>query len=127
MTCDCEALRDRVAELESELGLRRQAELMHALALVGRELSDRRAPSASRILAALYAAKGRPVSTDNLMRAAPNKGYHEDERLRNIVSVYVYYLRKALGKDAIETVYGFGYRLSAKGMAQAAAMLGDAT
>jgi DNA-binding response OmpR family regulator len=41
-------------------------------------------------------------------------GYDFDPE-SNVVDVYVRYLRKKLGDDAIETVRGMGYRLASRG------------
>jgi DNA-binding response OmpR family regulator len=51
---------------------------------------------------------GEVLSRDQLLDAAWDIGY---ERRSNIVDVYVRSLREQVGKRAIETVRGAGYRL----------------
>jgi DNA-binding winged helix-turn-helix (wHTH) protein len=42
-------------------------------------------------------------------------GYdHVEDRQIQVVSVKVHHIRKKLGGDAIENVWGFGYRLGAR-------------
>lgn len=113
MTCPhCADKDDRIAWLEGELGLRVTAGARHALC---RAFIIR--PSEATILARLYAAKGNCVSTWILMDETARSPGRDDRGLNNI-SVLILRLRRALGREAIETVYAAGYRLSAAGMAK---------
>jgi two-component system OmpR family response regulator len=51
---------------------------------------------------------GRVFSQLELLEAAWDLGY---EQRSNVVEVYVGYLRRKLGRDAVETVRGLGYRM----------------
>ena len=53
---------------------------------------------------------GEVLSRGQLLEAAWDLGF---ESRSNIVDVYVRYLREQIGRDAIETVRGVGYRLPA--------------
>jgi DNA-binding response OmpR family regulator len=52
---------------------------------------------------------GAVLSRDQLLDGAWDMSF---ERRSNVIDVYVRYLRNKLGRDAIETVRGMGYRLS---------------
>jgi DNA-binding response OmpR family regulator len=119
MMCSrCAELEERVAWLEGELGLRTAAAARHALCR-----AFKITPGEAAMLATLHAAKGKFVSTWLLLdTTAPSR----DDRSPNSVSVRIYWLRAKLGKGAIETVYGAGYRLSEPGQALVAAVLASA-
>ena len=51
---------------------------------------------------------GQVLSRYQLLEHAWDYGY---ENRSNVVDVYVRYLRRKIGADAIETVRGMGYRL----------------
>ena len=53
---------------------------------------------------------GAVLSRDQLLDGAWDMSF---ERRSNVIDVYVRYLRNKIGRDAIETVRGMGYRLSA--------------
>lgn len=130
MSCSCAALeeaRERIAWLESELGMRGRAEvadrLRRALHQPGQQ---RHAFGAAKMLAALYTAQGRPLSLYQLMEASPPaSGAIEDDRDPKLVVVWISSARKGLGFDAIATVWGHGYRLTPEGIARVAEILGD--
>lgn len=65
-------------------------------------------PTEYRVLHYLAVHAGRPVSADEMV----NHNFDGDAvKTANEIPVFVSRLRNKLGRDAIETVYGFGYRL----------------
>jgi two-component system OmpR family response regulator len=71
-------------------------------------------PSEYRILHYLMVNKDRPVSAEELVR----KNFEGDlVKTANEVPVFISRLRGKLGRDVIETVFGYGYRLAADGPA----------
>lgn len=66
-------------------------------------------PKEHQILAVLMQAGDRPVSRERLMQQLYGLGDGVDS---NTLEVHIYGLRKTLGKHRIETVRGFGYRLT---------------
>ena len=65
-------------------------------------------PKEQQILAVLMQAGDKPVSRERLMQQLYGLGDGVDS---NTLEVHIYGLRKLLGKERIETVRGFGYRL----------------
>jgi DNA-binding response OmpR family regulator len=65
-------------------------------------------PKEYQILAVLMQAGGRPVSRERLTQQLYGLTEGADS---NTLEVHIYGLRKLLGKERIETVRGFGYRL----------------
>lgn len=118
MTCSrCDALREEVAYLKSELGLRRTASEVRALQAA---LNVR--PQACRMLLMLYRARGLVVRGFQMQEE-----FGEDSSdPHNLVKTYACHLRKALGRNAIQTAWGEGYSLSASGRARVAEILGEA-
>lgn len=134
MACsECERLRDEVAYLKSELGLQQDADVLARLSKAMRARNDglrwtwQKATGSARIVARLYAVNGRPLSRAQLMDAAPAKTPVSDDRWDNIIDVWVCFARKALGKDAIDTVHGLGYKLSDVGMVRVAEIVEGTT
>lgn len=124
-------LEERIAWLESELGLQQEtshiATLTHAISssMEGRRVTSGR-PQAARFLLALYRAKGRVMSPLQIMEAVPPRDLaRDDERIPKVVTVWAYFARCAVGKDAIQNSVGRGYRLTEAGMAKVAAILGQ--
>lgn len=105
MTCgNCTVLRDQVRRLERELGLRvRDGQIGALVVRLGVY------PMGAQILNALYEAKGRFIKTDDLIRAT---GIANEPALRTQVC----FLRKNIGGDLIQSVYGSGYCLTPAGM-----------
>ena len=67
-------------------------------------------PQEQALLGALYSHYPNPVGKHELLELIP--GYdHVQERQSQLVNVKVHHLRKKLGADAIENVWGRGYRL----------------
>lgn len=66
-------------------------------------------PKEHQILAVLIQAGGRPVSRERLMQQLYGLGEAADS---NTLEVHIHGLRKLLGKERIETIRGFGYRLA---------------
>lgn len=128
MTCQhCDEMAERIAWLESELGLQREADDDNHLR---RKLHEVIGPlrcgsgGATRVMLALYAAKGRAVSRLALMEASPPlAGSREDDRDSKIIDVWICHARKLLGRDGIENVRGFGFRLTDAGVLAVRAIL----
>ena len=99
-------LEERVAWLESELGLIESETAVHKLR---QTLGFGNA--AARLLFALYQAKGRvltrPFVEDFLGTECVTP--------RKLIDLYVYRIRKVLGREALETAWGTGYALSSIG------------
>lgn len=117
MTCErCADLEEQIAWLKSELGLTQDTSAVHALR--GRFKID---PQQARLLLTLYEAHGRTLTTVFLHEAISSREHTYGSKL---VHVRVMRLRKVLGKEAIETLYGLGYRLSAEGRDRVSLALG---
>jgi len=119
----CEELRERIAWLESELGLQSELDLESRLERV---MDSIRAihvgrPQIARFMLALYAAKGRPVTHFQLLEAMPGS----EERQPHFTAVIACRARKVFGADAIENIYGRGFRITQAGMARIAEILED--
>lgn len=67
-------------------------------------------PKEHQILAVLIQAGGRPVSRDRLTQQLYGLSQGVES---NTLEVHIYGLRKLLGRERIETVRGFGYKLAA--------------
>lgn len=65
-------------------------------------------PKEQQILLLLIEAGGRPVARERFLQQLYGLGEGADS---NTLEVHIYGLRKVLGKDRIETIRGFGYRL----------------
>jgi DNA-binding response OmpR family regulator len=106
----CAELEERVAWLESELGIRDDAEL-------GEHLRQRMGltPAEGHMLMRLYLAHGKIVTTAQLEDAIPPFD-PTAPRDSNVVRVYVSRLRRKLGigRGAIKSAWGRGYSLSAE-------------
>lgn len=120
----CADLEEQVAYLRSELGFQADNEAYRKLRsyLVYRQSRVGRA-SAVRVVLALYGAKGRTLTRDQLLDAVPPRSGEEDERQLKTIDVWVCFARRALGKAAIESVWGRGYRLTEAGMAAVAGIM----
>jgi DNA-binding response OmpR family regulator len=118
MCARCEALEEEVAFLKSELGHRNVAERFDAL----RRACGMRKGVAALVLR-LLDASGRLVTYEQLAGAIPNVSTNPEDRCVEITKVYASAARQLLGKDAIETVWGEGYRLSKAGSARVSKML----
>lgn len=130
MCARCSDLEDRIAWLESELGLQKDAETFARLhAFIAEKINPtgfgRGAKQPTLMALVLYRAKGRPVSHAQLMEAIPPKNGGEDDRTENIVKVWASCVRAALGEEAMRTVYGVGYSLTATGLDAVAGIVGE--
>lgn len=126
MACaHCEDLAERIAWLESELGIQRDATLLAKLIEALPECSGGRLQPAMTI-AALFAAKGRLMSRLQIMEAVPPRE-NEDNREVHIVSVWVSRARDMIGFDSIANTWGQGYRLTPVGMATVSGLIAPAT
>lgn len=126
MTCSrCEGLEERVAWLESELGIQRDLTDQHRIRKLIPQVHNRTRMQTSKVMLAMFRAKGRIMTAQQIMEAVPPKDGTDDERDPKIVSVWMHIIRQSLGKDAIETMPGHGYCLSKVGMARVAEALGE--
>ena len=127
MCARCEQLEERVAFLESELGLRQNDEAVSVLhrAIRGTRRCGGGALQAARMVSVLYGARGM-VRRDTILDAVPPAHGGDDERLPKIIDVWLCRARKALGHDAIETVWGHGLKLTDAGRARVDAILAGA-
>lgn len=120
------ACEERDAALEELAWFRSEAsdaDEITAATTLARRLGIKR--SAVKTLLALYAARGRALTLAHLDEAVPAEGNRADgDRNYSICfKVWVHQIRKALGADTIETIYGVGYRLTPKGMGAVASLL----
>lgn len=125
MCSRCDDLEEQVAWLRSELGLQRDLATENRLCETIPRGAHAGRPQLARFVMALYAAKGRPVTRFQLLEACPPTTADEDSRSEKILDVWVWRARGWLGRDAVLTLHGKGYRLSESGMAKVAALLGD--
>lgn len=120
MSCArCEDLQEQVAFLKSELGIREDAEGLDRLRKpIGV------APGVAALILRLYDGGGKLVTYDQLHEAIPAVLTNQEDRNFRIVQVYCTRARQALGRDAIATVWGIGYRLTDVGRATVAGLVG---
>jgi DNA-binding response OmpR family regulator len=113
MTCPhCEELRERIAWLEQELGLRMSNsvtdKVMRAFRLT---------PAEAWFVIVLWEAKGRPVERHWLLDNKPVVRAKQTEYPSlNMLRVYINKVRGQLGKDAIRAVWGIGYAMTPTGI-----------
>lgn len=104
MTCEtCAELRERIAYLESELRI--QADDTEFARV---KSAFRLEPMSTRIVLALWKARGDVVSRwrlEELIRG-------DNDCSEGLLKVHVSRVRKRMGADAVENVWGRGYRLS---------------
>lgn len=118
--CDrCAELEERVAWLESELGLREAADIAERLrrAFMRTDAPDAKARGCARFIGVLYAAKGRVVTYEQILEAIPPHDGGSDERSSNLLPVLASRSRRLLG-DGVRNVRSVGYRLTPDAMAQ---------
>lgn len=115
----CDALTDRVVELEHLLGVRHDAADIEK---VRKALGLR--DGAARLLLCLYAARGRLVTNYHLADALPPIDHGRDRQEDVLVKVLICSIRKAIGAASIQTVWGSGYRLTPEGLATVGHILG---
>lgn len=101
-------LEERVAYLERELGLSRD------LTRVGSLVAKGWRGNPARIALALAYANGRILSDAQLADALPDRDRADDS---NNIKAHMWWVRKMMGYDAVETVRGIGYRMTPKGCA----------
>lgn len=108
--CDrCPELEERIAWLESELGL-----IDHTSHIAAIRKALNASPSEAEIIFAMHSVKGRFVTKAWLdERVAPRMC--EERATLNSIVVWVSRLRARLGRDFIESSWGQGYRLSDRG------------
>jgi len=106
MTCPhCAALEEEIAYLKDELALTRSKDVVDRLRRHFR-LSGQQAT----VLAALYNARGRCLQQWFLEEIAPPVA--DKERQPKHMQVQICNIRNKVGKGAIETVWGAGYRIT---------------
>lgn len=120
----CADLADRIAWLESELGIQDQADLERRVSALLGHCPRFGRPQIAQVIVALYAAKGKVKSKWQLLEAIPSPRGNED-RDPKLLDVLVCRARHSFGRDTIETVWGRGYRLTPVGLARIAALLGE--
>lgn len=109
-----EELEDEVAFLRSEMGLSSSGTAVQLLRS-GFGMDS----GSARAVAALYSARGRVLTYFQIAEAMAS----EAEGIKRLVSVFVCRARGKLGRDAVETAWGVGYRLSPVGIAKIDAVL----
>lgn len=119
----CEDKDERIAWLESELGLQKHGTEVNALR---RHLNVR--PQTAQLVLGMYRAKGRIMTNIQLWETIPQvrNPKADDDRDFKMLDVQVCNARKAIGADAIQTVWGIGRALSPFGMERVASILGEA-
>jgi len=106
MTCpNCASMAAELAELRSALGL---AEMSGSVFAVREALGL--SPTTARLVLKLYSAAGRPVEKKAL-DSVLSEGVGGQ-----CLKVHIWRIRQLVGSDLIETVPGYGYRLSPSGM-----------
>lgn len=113
-----EELEEEVAYLRGELGMTRNAAVEGIL-----RSAFKIAPSEVTLLLALYRARGKVLSREQLNEAVPPKWSRVEDRASNLISVWVCRLRKKIGSDAIENQWDGKYALTATGIAKVQAAL----
>jgi len=102
----CAELEDEVRFLKRELGLdvekNKVGRLQTMLAIT---------PHQARILYVLYAARGRIVTADALDEMIPAEGGETRDSLE-VFKVQICKMRRAVGSNAIQNVWGKGYRIT---------------
>jgi hypothetical protein len=124
--CECCAEKDeRIAWLESELGIQREGDGIQNLRVYMLAQPVPRAYKVKSVnfVMALFQAKGRLLTRDQVLIAIPPANGGEDERWPKIVDVWACHARRCLGREMIENVWGKGYRLSPAGMALVGAIV----
>lgn len=118
--CDeCDVLRERIVQLESELRQQPTVEARQALSmLLAQRGKPYGRPQIASFIAALHAAWGRPLSANRLLMLIPPHNHHEDERFPEIVKQWACWARKAIGGECIRTIHGVGYCLTPEGLAK---------
>lgn len=127
MCTRCEELEERVAWLESELGIQvdiTAIERLRRYFLAQARQQGRSRAGAARFVMALYGLKGRAATRLQLLDATA-RDEADEGRAPKIIDVWVCIARRVLGHEAIETVWGSGYRLTAEGQARVAEIIGD--
>lgn len=114
----CAELEERVAWLESELGLQRDAE---RAALLRARLGL--TPAEGAFLMRLYSASGRLVTIAQLGDALPPRDDGDVRDDTNLIRTYVCRVRAKLGDGALLTERALGYRLSRTGLEAVRALL----
>lgn len=105
MTCEtCADLRERIAYLESELGVQASdTEFARVKAAFGLQ------PMSTRIVLALWKVRGDVIGRWRLEELIRGDG---EDCSEGLLKVHISRVRKRLGKDAVDNVWGRGYRLS---------------
>lgn len=119
--CDrCEELEARVEWLEGELGMRVEMAQLNALRMAAGITHGEGA-----MLMALRSGGGKPMPLWKLVEFIPSVNGSED-RHPKLVHVLICRIRKKLGRDAVDNVWGKGYRISDVGSKRIDAIFGAA-
>lgn len=116
---ELDQLRARVAELEEELDAWRtydthDFDTLNIPALKLRKALGMKSPGVARLALALYRSPVKRMSHADLEIALPP--VDADRQSGKLFHVMVCHLRTALGKDAVETFWGWGWGLTPKGI-----------
>lgn len=112
-----EALEERVAYLEGELGLSIELTRVADVAELGMM------SCAARAALALHDAGGRVLSPYQILDAVPSQDGNDERDTLSMVHALVSKIRKALGAGAVATAWGLGYRITPAGSARLSAAL----
>lgn len=119
MTCaQCDQLREEVRHLRRE---RDADQARERVALVAHRLNAR--PAGAWLLLTLFDAFPRPVSVHKLVNNLPYR-YRNEDRGDEVIKVHMSHLRKAVGKETVSTLYGYGYALTPQGREKVAEVVG---
>jgi DNA-binding response OmpR family regulator len=110
---NCELLRHQLAELRMEPTLDDLQALKSAFNL---------SMGQATLVMALYTAGGKAVTNNRLF--ALRRASHNNEAGIELLKVYACHIRRRLGKDALETIWGRGYRLTDIGIETVSNALG---
>lgn len=117
MCARCEDLEAEVAYLKSELGLRVDLEQRRRICTA---LKLR--PAEGLFVLVLFNAKGRPLTKEQIEEALPALN-DEEPRSYKLIHTYASRVRRVLGFDAIDTVWGQGLKMSPVGCSRVLAIL----
>ncbi len=109
MTCDtCAELRERIAYLESELRI--QADDTEFARV---KSAFRLEPMSTRIVLALWKVRGDVISRWRLEELIRGDG---EDCSEGLLKVHISRVRKRMGGDPVENVWGRGYRLTGEAL-----------
>lgn len=115
-------LRDEIANLRQDLGLATVLDECSRLKTrYGLE------PSAAKILLTLYRSSTHVLRFEQVDDVTPATRQFRDRDPSSILKIWVWQIRKRIGRDSIETIWGEGYRLTPLGVSVVARALSEPT